>query len=107
MVTEGAGQAVVTPERPTRGKRSTRIGVVTSASRDKTIKVTFQYRVKQPKYGKYVRRRTVLHAHDPQNEAHNGDLVEISECRPVSKTKHWRLVRVLAKAPSTPGGAAK
>ncbi|MBU0637505.1 MAG: 30S ribosomal protein S17 [Planctomycetes bacterium] len=82
--------------------RPTRVGVVTSAARDKTIKVTMSYLVRTRKYGKYLRRRTVLHAHDEQNQAGLGDQVEIVECRPLSKTKHWRLVRVLEKAERGP-----
>ena len=70
-------------------------GVVQSDVRNKTIKVVVGFLVKHPKYGKYLRRRTTLHAHDPQNEARVGDTVEVMECRPVSKQKSWRLVRVL------------
>ena len=70
-------------------------GVVQSDVRDKTIKVVVSFLVKHPKYGKYLRRRTTLHAHDPQNEARVGDTVEVMECRPMSKQKSWRLVRVL------------
>ena len=99
-------QAVVTPARP-RKRRPTRIGVVTSAVCDKTIKVTYSYQTKHPKYGKYLRRRTVLHAHDEKNEAGLGDVVEVAECRPVSKTKHWRLIRIVEKAPAAKvGGGA-
>lgn len=82
-----------------RRTRSTRVGVVSSAARNKTIGVTIQYMVKHPKYGKYLRRRTVLHAHDEQNTCVVGDKVEIMECRPLSKTKSWRLVRILHAAP--------
>jgi len=102
MATVGPGQAVVLPERPERHQRPTRIGVVTSAGRDKTIRVSFSFLVKHPKYGKYLRRRTVLHAHDDRNEAGLGDRVEVAECRPISKTKHWRLVRIVQKSPQTP-----
>jgi small subunit ribosomal protein S17 len=103
METEGPGQAVLSP-RKSPGKRPTRIGVVASAGRDKTIKVTLSYQVKHPKYGKYLRRRTALHAHDEHNEAGRGDLVEVEECRPVSKTKHWRLIRIVEKAPQRAAG---
>jgi len=75
------------------------VGVVSSDVRDKTIRVTVAYQVQHPKYGKYLARRTVLHAHDEKNEAHVGDTVEIVECRPISKTKHWRLVNILKRAP--------
>ena len=74
-------------------------GVVASDKGDKTIKVVVNYQTKHPKYGKYLKRRTVLHAHDERNEAREGDLVEIAECRPLSKTKHHRLLRIVEKAP--------
>jgi small subunit ribosomal protein S17 len=74
-------------------------GVVASDKGDKTIKVVVDYQQKHPKYGKYLKRRTTLHAHDEKNEAREGDTVEIAECRPLSKTKHHRLLRVVTKAP--------
>src|SRR6476620_6144348 len=74
-------------------------GVVASDKGDKTCKVVVNYQTKHPKYGKYLKRRTVLHAHDEKNEAREGDLVEIAECRPLSKTKHHRLLRIVQKAP--------
>jgi small subunit ribosomal protein S17 len=86
--------------KPARTRRATRIGVVTSAKREKTIRVTFSFMVKHPKYGKYVRQRTVLHAHDEKKEARLGDEVEVAECRPLSKTKNWRLVRIIKRAPA-------
>jgi len=85
-------------ERPGRAMRRTRFGVVRSDKPDKTVTVVCNYKVKHPIYGKYVSRRTVLHAHDEQNEAKAGDKVEIMECRPISKLKQWRLVRVIAQA---------
>jgi len=74
-------------------------GVVASDKADKTIKVVIEYQQKHPKYGKILRRRTVLHVHDEQNVAKEGDLVEVAECRPMSKTKHHRLLRVVTAAP--------
>jgi small subunit ribosomal protein S17 len=74
-------------------------GVVASDKGDKTIKVVVEYQTRHPKYGKYLKRRSVLHAHDEQNEAKEGDTVEIAECRPLSKTKHHRLLRIVQKAP--------
>ena len=103
MAEQATGQKVVTPQKR-RGKRPTRLGVVTSDKRNKTIAVTVSYLVKHPKYGKYIRRRTVLHAHDEKNEAATGDKVEITLCRPLSKTKTWRLVRIIERAPR--GGVA-
>src|ERR1051325_978542 len=74
-------------------------GVVASDKGDKTIKVVVNYQQKHAKYGKYLKRRTTLHAHDEKNEAREGDTVEIAECRPLSKTKHHRLLRIVQKAP--------
>ncbi len=73
-------------------------GVVVSDARDKTIKVIVESMIKHPRYGKYIRQRTSLHAHDEKNEAGVGDTVEVIECRPLSKTKNWRLLRIVKKA---------
>src|SRR5438105_13148334 len=81
-----------------RGRRRTEVGVVTSDKMNKTRRVEMPRLVKHPRYGKYIRRRTVCHVHDEQNESRVGDTVEIMESRPLSKTKFWRLVRVVAKA---------
>ncbi len=72
-------------------------GVVTSDRADKTRRVEIERRFKHPKYGKYVRSRTVCHVHDERNESHVGDLVEIIESRPRSKTKRWDLVRIIER----------
>lgn len=77
--------------------KGTRVGVVDSDGRDKTRRVVIAYRAKHPKYGKYVGRRTVLQVHDEQNESRVGDVVEVSQCRPISKTKTWTLVRIVEK----------
>lgn len=74
-------------------------GVVASDKGDKTIKVVVNYQTRHEKYGKYLKRRTVLHAHDEKNDAREGDTVEIAECRPLSRTKHHRLLRIVQKAP--------
>ena len=103
---------------------STRVGVVTSKTADKTVRVDINVLVKHPQYGKYLRRRTRLLVHDPANQAREADVVEIAPCRRISKTKSWRLVRVVrsgrlayvepagpaqahpgAEAPSPPAGA--
>lgn len=76
----------------------TQAGVVVSKSGNKTITVAIDFKVRHPKYGKFVRRRTKLGVHDEHNQAGVGDLVEITRCRPYSKTKSWRLVKVAAKA---------
>jgi small subunit ribosomal protein S17 len=85
-----------------RGKRRLEIGVVTSDKMNKTRRVEIPRLVKHPRYGKYIRRRTVCHVHDEANESHLGDMVEIMETRPLSKTKCWRLVRIVTKAPELP-----
>jgi small subunit ribosomal protein S17 len=77
----------------------TKVGVVTSDKRAKTRKVEISFTVKQPKYGKYMKRTSVFHVHDEKNESKVGDRVEIANCRPISKTKSWRLVKVIEKAP--------
>ena len=77
---------------------SRRIGVVTSDKRDKSCKVEIQFSVKHPKYGKYIRRRSLIQAHDANNEAKLGDKVEIAECRPISKTKSWVVTRIVEEA---------
>src|SRR5688572_2419455 len=84
-----------------RGKRRTEVGVVTSDKMDKTRRVEIPRLVKHPTYGKYIRRRTICHVHDEKNESKMGDTVEIVESRPYSKTKHWRLIRVVTRT----GGA--
>ncbi len=78
-------------------KIRTQQGRVTSDKMDKSITVAIERFVKHPIYGKYVKRTTKLHAHDENNECGLGDLVEIKECRPLSKTKSWTLVKVLEK----------
>jgi small subunit ribosomal protein S17 len=83
-----------------RGNRRVVVGVVTSDKMNKTRRIEVPRLVKHPRYGKYVRRRTVCHAHDENNESRMGDTVEIMETRPLSKMKHWRLVRVVVKAPA-------
>ena len=70
-------------------------GVVASKSGDKTVKVLLNYLTKHPKYGKMLKRRTVAHVHDDQNQAQVGDTVDICKCRRMSKTKSWRLVQVV------------
>jgi small subunit ribosomal protein S17 len=90
-------------EQQVRGKRRVETGVVTSDKMNKTRRVEIPRLVRHPRYGKYIRRRTVCHVHDEQNESHTGDTVEIMETRRLSKTKHWRLVRIVTRAPR--GGA--
>jgi len=80
-----------------RGRRRLKQGVVTSDKCHKTIGVECAFTVKHAKYGKYFGRRTRIRAHDEENAAKLGDRVEVMECRPISKTKHWRLVRILKR----------
>jgi len=72
--------------------------VVVSNSGNKSVKVILDYKVKHPKYGKYIKRRTKISVHDEHNLSGVGDVIEIAECRPLSKTKSWRLVKVVKKA---------
>ena len=76
----------------------TQQGRVVSDKMDKSITVAIERFVKHPIYGKFVKRTTKVHAHDENNECGLGDLVEIQECRPLSKTKSWTVVKVLEKA---------
>jgi len=74
-------------------------GRVVSNKMDKTVTVIVENRVKHPVYKKYIRRSTKFHAHDEKNECNEGDLVTISQCRPLSKSKSWTLVRIDERAP--------
>lgn len=80
--------------RPTT-RPTTRVGIVESDKRDKTRTVVCANVAMHPKYGKFVRTRTVLHVHDENNTCRLGDLVEVKPCRPMSKTKRWALVKVV------------
>ena len=83
-----------------RGSRRTAVGVVTSDKMKKTRRVEIPRLEKHPRYGKYIKRRTICYAHDEKNESQVGDTVEIMEARPMSKLKRWRMVRVVKKAPT-------
>ncbi len=89
--------ATTSPSTEKRKLRSRLIGVVTSDKVTKTRKVTFEYLSRHEKYNKYVKRQTVLHVHDEKNESRVGDQVEVMSCRPISKTKTYRLVRIVTK----------
>ena len=78
--------------------KRTLTGKVVSNKMDKSITVLIERRVKHPKYGKFVRKSSKIHAHDEQNQCHEGDVVTIEECRPISKTKAWCLVEVVERA---------
>lgn len=102
-MTEQQGGPATQTSTTDRNRRRTVIGIVTSDKMNKTRRVEIPRLVKHDRYSKYIRRRTVCHVHDEKNESHTGDTVEIMETRPLSKTKNWRLVRVVTSAP---GGAA-
>ena len=78
-------------------KVKTLTAAVVSKSGNKSVTVAIDYKVKHPKYGKYIRRRTRLAVHDEHNQSKVGDVVEIAQCRPRSKRKSWRLLKVLEK----------
>ena len=73
-------------------------GTVSSDKMNKSVTVMIERRVKHPIYGKFIKRSTKLHVHDENNECGIGDTVVIEQCRPISKTKSWRLVKVVDKA---------
>lgn len=73
-------------------------GRVISDQMDKTVTVLVERRVKHPVYGKFMRRSTKVHAHDENNECRTGDVVQVEQCRPLSKSKSWRLVQVVERA---------
>lgn len=73
-------------------------GTVVSDKMDKSIVIAIERQVKHPIYGKYIKRTTKLHVHDETNQCNTGDVVTISECRPLSKTKSWTLVDIITKA---------
>lgn len=81
-----------------RNLRKVRVGQVVSAAMDKTIVVAIKDNVKHPKYGKVMKHTMRIHAHDEKNECGVGDTVSVMETRPLSKTKRWRLERIIEKA---------
>ena len=88
-----------------RNSRKELIGIVTSISGEKSIKVTYNYKKPHPRYRKVINRKTDVHVHDEKNDARIGDRVEIMETRPLSRLKRWRLIRIIDRAPVY-GGAA-
>lgn len=82
-----------------RKRRKTITGTVTSRSGDKSVKVTYDYKIRHALYGKEVKQKTVVHVHDEKNECAMGDKVVIMETRPLSKLKRFTLVQVVEKAP--------
>src|SRR5437764_10488808 len=99
-------EAIKTPTE-VRGNRRVEVGIVTSDKMTKTRRVEIPRLVKHPRYGKYIKRRTICYVHDEQNESRRGDTVEIMETRPLSKMKNWRLLRIVTKAPTTEAAAGE
>lgn len=85
-------------ENKTRNLRKERIGIVTSNKMEKSITVSVERKQKHPMYGKFVKSTKKFHAHDEKNDCNIGDTVRISETRPLSKTKNWRLVEIIERA---------
>ena len=83
----------------TRNSRKDLTGIVTSIMGNKSIKVTYNYKIPHPRYQKVINRKTVVHVHDEENTARLGDKVEIMETRPLSRLKRWRLVSVVERSP--------
>ncbi len=73
----------------------TKSGVVTSDKMNQTVTVMIERKIKHPLYKKYIKKSTKIHAHDPDNKCQQGDLVKIVECRPISKTKSWKVVEIV------------
>ena len=99
MADQTTAPATTTAPAKTTGPRLL-LGIVTRDKSAKTRRVEVQRLVRHPKYGKFIRQRTICYAHDEKNESHLGDTVEIVESRPLSRTKRWALVRIVTKAPS-------
>jgi len=99
-MTDSAGKRIRQQKKaPVRGNRKNIDAVVSSTKMQKTIIVETSHRVKHPKYKKFMSRSTKYYVHDEKNEARVGDTVRISETKPLSKLKRWRLVEILKRAP--------
>jgi small subunit ribosomal protein S17 len=92
------GQVVTEETKKARGNRKVRQGYVTSDAREKTITVSIERVYRHPLYGRVMRSKKKLMVHDEKNDARVGDLVEVMETRPLSKTKRWRMTKVLERA---------
>ena len=82
----------------TESAKGTRVGRVVSNKADKTVTVKIERQVQHALYGKYIKRSSKVHAHDEDNSCGEGDLVKIIQCRPLSKTKSWRVVEIMERA---------
>lgn len=85
-------------DEPAQTAGRTVIGTVASNKMQKTVAVVIERLVKHPQYGKYIRRTTKVLAHDEENSCREGDVVAITECRPYSRRKSWRLVEIIKRA---------
>ena len=94
-----SGAAGQPPAASERNERKVMRGTVTSNKMQKTLVVQVDRKVKHPLYEKFISKRTKLYAHDEKNEAQVGDVVEVTQTRPLSKLKCWRLIRIVQKAP--------
>ncbi len=83
----------------TEALQGSKVGRVVSSKADKTVTIKIERQVQHPLYGKYIKRSSKIHAHDEDNSCGQGDLVKIVQCRPISKTKAWRVVEILERAP--------
>jgi small subunit ribosomal protein S17 len=97
-MSEAAGTQIPETQAGEARNRRTLAGRVVSDKMQKTVTVLVERRVKHPLYGKFVTRTKRYHAHDENGDYHEGDLVEIEECRPISKTKAWRVTRLIERA---------
>ena len=85
-------------ETATRNRRKLLIGEVISVTGNKSLKVASFYKVQHPQYRKEIKKKTIFHAHDEESACNVGDRIEIMETRPISKSKRWRVVRIVEKA---------
>ncbi|MCF3650726.1 30S ribosomal protein S17 [Synoicihabitans lomoniglobus] len=91
----------------TRNNRQTLIGIVSSRTGDKSVKVTIPYKIPHPRYKKVINRKSVVHVHDEKNEVHVGDKVEIMETRPLSRLKRFRVLRIVTLSADVEVAAAR
>ncbi|WP_419842642.1 30S ribosomal protein S17 [Candidatus Poriferisodalis sp.] len=94
----GPNSAQTSSNRPERNRRKVREGIVTSTKMDRTAVVSVTERVRHPRYFKTVQRTKKLYVHDPNSQTSPGDRVRVMETRPISKTKHWRVVEIVERA---------
>ncbi len=91
----------------TRNARQTLIGIVTSRTGDKSVKVTIPYKIPHPRYKKVINRKTIVHVHDEKNETHVGDKIEIMGTRPISRLKRFRVLRIVTLSADVEVAAAR